>query len=139
MLPFCGYNMADYFGHWLGMGARVPRPPVIFHVNWFRQNAAGKFIWPGFGENLRVLRWMIDRCNGSGKAVESPIGWLPATGALDTSGLDVDAAAMDELLAVPRAEWRAEAEGIGEFFTKFGDRLPAEMDRQRRELVRRLG
>src|SRR5437870_3417776 len=97
MLPFCGYNMADYFGHWLAMGRTIPRPPAIFHVNWFRQNEAGKFIWPGFGENMRVLRWMIDRCKGGGGAVESPIGYLPAKGAIDTSGLDVDAAMMEEL------------------------------------------
>jgi phosphoenolpyruvate carboxykinase (GTP) len=139
MLPFCGYNMADYFGHWLAMGSAIPKPPVIFHVNWFRQNSAGKFIWPGFGENMRVLRWMIDRCKGVGKAVESPIGWLPAPGALDTSGIDVDDATLRELLAVPREEWRAEAEGVGEFFAKFADRLPAEMERQRKALVERLG
>ncbi|HJQ82778.1 MAG TPA: phosphoenolpyruvate carboxykinase (GTP) [Candidatus Binatia bacterium] len=139
MLPFCGYNMADYFGHWLAMGPRIPRPPAIFHVNWFRQNADGKFMWPGFGENMRVLRWMIERCNGSGKALESPIGWLPSKDGIDTSGLDVDAATMQELLAVPREEWRAEAENVAEFFAKFGDRLPAEMERQRQALLRRLG
>jgi len=139
MLPFCGYNMADYFGHWLKMGTVLRRPPAIFHVNWFRQNAEGKFIWPGFGENMRVLRWIVDRCKGAGNAVDSPIGQLPARGAIDTSGLDVDAATMDELLSVSRDDWRTEAEGIGEFFAKFGSRLPAEMERQRKELLRRLG
>jgi phosphoenolpyruvate carboxykinase (GTP) len=139
MLPFCGYNMADYFGHWLKMGTVLRRPPAIFHVNWFRQNAEGKFIWPGFGENMRVLRWIVDRCTGAGKAVDSPIGQLPARGAIDTSGLDVDAATMDELLSVSRDDWRAEAEGIGEFFAKFGSRLPAEMEQQRQALLRRLG
>jgi phosphoenolpyruvate carboxykinase (GTP) len=139
MLPFCGYNMADYFGHWLKMGTVLRRPPAIFHVNWFRQNAEGKFIWPGFGENMRVLRWIVDRCKGAGKAVDSPIGQLPARGAIDTSGLDVDAATMDELLSVSRDDWRAEAEGIGEFFAKFGSRLPAEMEQQRQALLRRLG
>ena len=86
MLPFCGYNMADYFGHWLNMGARLKNPPKIFHVNWFRQDEQGKFLWPGFGENLRVLRWMLSRCNGSGNgnAVESPIGMLPAKSGIDT-------------------------------------------------------
>ncbi len=139
MLPFCGYNMADYFGHWLEMGRRIPRPPAIFHVNWFRQDAGGKFIWPGFGENMRVLRWIIDRCKGSGGAVESPIGWVPAKGAIDTSALDVSPTVMEELASVSREEWRTEADGIGEFFTKLGDRLPAEMDRQRRALIDRLG
>ena len=139
MLPFCGYNMADYFGHWLKMGTVLRRPPAVFHVNWFRQDAEGKFIWPGFGENMRVLRWIVDRCKGGGKAVDSPIGQLPARGAIDTGGLDVDAATMDELLSVSRDDWRAEAEGIGEFFAKFGGRLPAEMERQRKELLRRLG
>jgi phosphoenolpyruvate carboxykinase (GTP) len=139
MLPFCGYNMADYFGHWLKMGTVLRLPPAIFHVNWFRQNAEGKFIWPGFGENMRVLRWIVDRCTGAGKAVDSPIGQLPARGAIDTSGLDVDPAAMDELLSVSRDDWRAEAEGIGEFFAKFGNRLPAEMEQQRQALLRRLG
>jgi len=139
MLPFCGYNMADYFGHWLKMGTVLRRPPAIFHVNWFRQNAEGKFIWPGFGENMRVLRWIVDRCTGAGKAVDSPIGQLPARGAIDTSGLDVDTATMDELLSVSRDDWRAEAEGIGEFFAKFGSRLPAEMEQQRQALLRRLG
>jgi phosphoenolpyruvate carboxykinase (GTP) len=139
MLPFCGYNMADYFGHWLAMGRRIPRPPAIFHVNWFRQDAGGRFLWPGFGENMRVLRWILERCKGSGASVESPLGHLPARGAIDTSGLDVDAATMDELLAVHRDDWRAEAENIGEFFAKFGTRLPAEMQRQRAALVQRLG
>src|SRR4029077_10345516 len=83
MLPFCGYNMADYFGHWLAMGKSVARPPAVFHVNWFRQNAAGKFIWPGFGDNLRVLRWIVTRAKGGGGATESPIGLLPAPGAID--------------------------------------------------------
>jgi phosphoenolpyruvate carboxykinase (GTP) len=139
MLPFCGYNMGDYFGHWLKMGSLVPRPPKIFHVNWFRQNAEGKFIWPGFGENMRVLRWIVDRCKGQGAAVESPIGLLPAKGAIDTDGLAVDAATMNELLAVTKDDWRAETESIGAFFEKFGDHLPAEMRRQREGLVKRLG
>jgi len=139
MLPFCGYNMADYFGHWLEMGKAVERPPAIFHVNWFRQDAGGRFIWPGFGENLRVLRWIVARCRGVGAGTESPIGMLPARGAIDTSGLAVDGRTMEELLSVPKDDWRREAEGIGEFFGKFDGRLPAEMERQRRGLVERLG
>ena len=117
----------------------MAKPPQIFHVNWFRQGADGKFLWPGFGENMRVLRWILDRCEGKGAAVASPIGHLPAPGAIDTGGLDVDAATMAELLDVSRDDWRAEADSIGEFFTKLGARLPAEMDRQRRALVQRLG
>src|SRR5947208_2697878 len=138
-LPFCGYNMADYFGHWLEMGKAVERPPAIFHVNWFRQDAEGKFIWPGFGENMRVLRWIVARAKGAGAAAESPIGMLPAKGAIDTSGLAVDARTMEELLSVSKDDWRREAAGIGEFFGKFDGRLPAEMERQRQGLVKRLG
>jgi len=139
MLPFCGYNMADYFGHWLEMGKAVERPPAIFHVNWFRQDAEGKFIWPGFGENMRVLRWIVARAKGAGAAAESPIGMLPAKGAIDTSGLAVDGRTMEELLSVSKDDWRREAAGIGEFFGRFDGRLPAEMARQRQGLVKRLG
>jgi phosphoenolpyruvate carboxykinase (GTP) len=139
MLPFCGYNMADYWGHWLRMAASVKRPPKIFHVNWFRQNDEGKFIWPGFGENLRALRWIVERCEGKGAAAESPIGYLPAKGAIDTSGLAVDEATMKDLLSVSKDDWRTDADSIGEFFGKFGERLPGEMRRQREALVKRLG
>jgi len=139
MLPFCGYNMADYWGHWLRMGTAVPRPPRIFHVNWFRQDTAGRFMWPGFGENTRVLRWIVDRCQGKSAAVESAIGRLPAGGAIDTAGLDVRDATMAELLSVSRDDWRAEVDGIGAFFAQFGRRLPDEMERQRTALAQRLG
>jgi phosphoenolpyruvate carboxykinase (GTP) len=139
MLPFCGYNMGDYFAHWIRMGTAVKNPPKIFHVNWFRQDADGKFIWPGFGENMRVLRWVLDRCAGTGKAVESPIGMLPTVDAIDRSGIDVDDATMKELVAVSKDDWKKEVEGVGEFFAKFGDRLPVEMERQRNALAKRLG
>ena len=139
MLPFCGYNMGDYFGHWLRMGTAVKNPPKIFHVNWFRQNADGKFIWPGFGENMRVLRWVLDRCAGKGKAVESPIGMLPTVDAIDRTGIDVEDATMRELVSVSKDDWKQEVVGVGEFFAKFGDRLPAEMERQRNALAKRLG
>jgi phosphoenolpyruvate carboxykinase (GTP) len=138
MLPFCGYNMGDYFGHWLAMGKKLKNPPKVFHVNWFRQDASGRFIWPGFGENMRVLRWIIDESRGRGEKRESPIGLLPAEGAVDTQGLSLNGA-MDELLDVSREDWRTEAQGIGEFFGKFGDHLPREMERQRAELEKRLG
>ena len=139
MLPFCGYNMADYFRHWLAMGKAVARPPRIFHVNWFRQEADGRFLWPGFGENLRVLKWVIARCTGKGAAIESPIGGLPAPGEIDTSGLPLDEPAMARLFDVSRDDWRAEADDMGQFFGKFGKRLPDEIERQRRALLARLG
>src|SRR5262249_33538383 len=141
MLPFCGFNMGDYFGHWLHMGPQLTNPPKIFHVNWFRQDEHGKFIWPGFGENMRALRWLLSRCNGggNGNAVESAIGLLPKKNAIDTEGLNLSPGAVDELLSVSRDDWRAEAQNIGEFFAKFGTHLPEEMERQRAALVRRLG
>jgi len=139
MLPFCGYNMGDYFGHWLRMGTAVPKPPKIFHVNWFRQDGQGRFIWPGFGENMRVLRWVLDRCAGTGKATESPIGMLPAPDAIDRAGIDVSDATMRELLSVSADDLKKKVEGVGEFFAKFGDRLPAEMERQRKAVEKRLG
>jgi phosphoenolpyruvate carboxykinase (GTP) len=138
MLPFCGYNMGDYFGHWVRMGSLLKTPPKIFHVNWFRQGADGKFLWPGFGENMRVLRWVLQRCEGKGESVETPIGHVPTSGALDVSGLDLPPGTLDELLSVSKEEWRGEAKGIGEFFDQFGDRLPAEMSRQREALSKRL-
>jgi phosphoenolpyruvate carboxykinase (GTP) len=131
--------MADYFAHWLRMGTTIPKPPRIFHVNWFRQDEQGRFIWPGFGENLRVLEWILGRCREQAQAVESPIGLLPAPGAINTDGVDVDERTMRELLTVSTDDWRKEAENIGEFFAKFGDRLPAEMARRREALARRVG
>jgi phosphoenolpyruvate carboxykinase (GTP) len=139
MLPFCGYNMADYWSHWLKLGPTLRQPPRVFHVNWFRQGPDGKFLWPGFGENLRVLKWVVDRCRGRGQAVESPIGHLPAPGALDTTGLPVSPQTMQELLSVDPADWRQEAVALGEFFAKFGDRVPPELERQRQALLARLG
>jgi len=140
MLPFCGFNMGDYFGHWLHMGTQLKDPPKIFHVNWFRQDEHGKFIWPGFGENLRALRWMLDRCaDGNGNAVESPIGLLPKRNAIDTEGLDLPAGRLSELLTVSADDWRKEADNLGDFFGKFGAHLPSEMSRQREQLVKRLG
>jgi phosphoenolpyruvate carboxykinase (GTP) len=139
MLPFCGYNMADYWGHWLEVGQKLRQPPRIFHVNWFRQGHDGKFLWPGFGENLRVLKWVVERCQGRGQAVESPIGHLPAAGAIDTTSLSVSPETMKELLSVDAADWRPEAAAIGEFFAKFGDRVPPDLERQRKALIDRLG
>jgi phosphoenolpyruvate carboxykinase (GTP) len=123
------------------MGSQLANPPKIFHVNWFRQDANGRFIWPGFGDNLRPLRWMLSRCDGSGNgnAVESPIGLLPTRTGIDTDGLDLAPGAMDELLGVSRDDWKADAANIGEFFGKFGPHLPPEMERQREGLLKRLG
>ena len=121
------------------MASVVKRPPRIFHVNWFRQNDAGQFIWPGFGENLRALRWIVERCEGRGAAAESPIGLLPAMGAIDTDGLNVDDATMNELLTVSKDDWHKDKDNIAEFFGKFGARLPGEMGRQLDALGKRLG
>ncbi len=138
MLPFCGYNMGDYWGHWLSIGRRLTRPPRIFRVNWFRRDAGGRFLWPGFGDNLRVLEWVIKRCKGVGQAEETPIGYLPTAAAIERRGLDLTDAAMTELLAVDREGWRGVLRGQSEFFAKFGDRLPAGIREQHDLLARRL-
>ncbi len=138
MLPFCGYHMGDYFAHWLRMGAGIPKPPKIFHVNWFRKDARGKFLWPGYGENLRVLEWILARCAGRGKAVRTPIGWVPAKDGLDLTGLDLPSGALDKLLEVEPGEWTAELEGVQAFFDKFGEKLPEELRGQLSALRDRL-
>jgi phosphoenolpyruvate carboxykinase (GTP) len=138
MLPFCGYNMADYFAHWFDMGEKIPRPPKIFHVNWFRTGADGKFLWPGFGENLRVLLWILERAAGRGAASETPVGLVPPASALNLDGLDVSPAALGSLLSVDPAEWAAELKSMDEFFAKFGDRLPQAMRDERNALEARL-
>lgn len=138
MLPFCGYNMGDYLRHWLTMGARSRRMPKIFHVNWFRTDESGKFLWPGFGENLRVLKWIIDRVNDRGEAVETPIGYIPTPAALDCEGLDISRETLQQLLAVDRAAWKEEAGAIGEFFKRLGNRLPSQMWDEHARLLKRL-
>jgi phosphoenolpyruvate carboxykinase (GTP) len=138
MLPFCGYNMADYFAHWLEMGQRIPHPPKIFHVNWFRRGADGKFLWPGFGENARVLKWIVERVQGNGRAAETPIGYVPAPGALTLDGLNISRATMDELLRVDPADWTGELEDIEKFFKKFGKRLPGELHEEHQKLAGRI-
>ena len=134
MLPFCGYNMGDYFAHWLELGRGLANPPAIFHVNWFRTDAAGRFVWPGFGENLRVLLWMIERVKGRGATVETPIGLLPAESSLNWDGLSLSASERQLLLDVDRAEWAAEVPEIRAFFERFGTQLPAELSRSLGEL-----
>jgi phosphoenolpyruvate carboxykinase (GTP) len=130
MKPFAGYNFADYWAHWIDVGAKLRSPPQIFHVNWFRQNDAGKFLWPGFGDNLRVLRWIIDRCTGTAKAHETAIGHLPGAQDLDTQDLNIAPGALDELLAVDPALWRSEFEGIAAYLEEFGQRVPAAMTQE---------
>ena len=126
MLPFCGYNMADYWGHWLEIGKKAgAKLPRIYLVNWFRKDADGKFIWPGFGDNSRVIEWIFGRCAGEDDAVETAIGFLPAPGAIDTSGLDITADALAALLAVDPAAWTAELDAIDEHYARFGSKLPA--------------
>jgi len=138
MLPFCGYNMGDYFRHWLEVGRRLAHPPRIFRLNWFMRGDDGRFLWPGFGENLRVLQWVIDRCRGTGRATESPIGLLPAPGGLDVEGLDLPPTAMDRLLAVDHQGWIDALKSQEEFFARFEDRLPEPMRREHDALERRL-
>ena len=130
MKPFVGYNMADYFGHWIEMGKTLDadKAPKIFHVNWFRLDDEGNFMWPGFGDNMRVLLWILDRCDGKADAVESPIGYLPKD--IDTTDLDIDAATLKELLSVDKDVWNSEIAGIEEYFAQFGDRLPSEVAEQ---------
>jgi len=127
MLPFCGYNMGDYFAHWLRLGREVKHPPLVFHVNWFRTDERGRFVWPGFGQNLRVLLWIAARVNGRGAATETPIGLVPTESALDWEGLDLSKAERELLLSVDRHEWSAEIPEIRAFFERFGDRLPREL------------
>jgi phosphoenolpyruvate carboxykinase (GTP) len=138
MLPFCGYHMGDYFGHWLEMGRRIPHPPKIFHVNWFRKGSDGKYLWPGFGENVRVLKWILERVQGRGKAAETAIGMVPTPDALTLEGLSISASALQELLRVNSADWLAETEETGAFFKKFGERLPAELRQEHGRLAERL-
>ncbi len=141
MLPFCGYNMGDYWAHWLSLGDRMDKTklPRVFYVNWFRKSADGRFLWPGFGDNSRVLEWVFDRCAGRGEVVETPIGYLPATGTIDVEGLEVPEEDMAELLRVDRDEWRAELPPIVEYFAQFGDRLPKTISDQLEALRQRLG
>jgi phosphoenolpyruvate carboxykinase (GTP) len=140
MLPFCGYNMGDYFNHWLKVGAAADpaRLPRIYFVNWFRKDERGKFVWPGYGENSRVLKWIVDRLEGEAEAVDSPIGRLPVRDGLDLTGLDLTDAQLDLLLTVDPEIWRAEAALIPEAYARFGDRLPPALWAQLDALGERL-
>ena len=141
MLPFCGYNMGDYFGHWLTVGDRADaaKLPRLFYVNWFRKDAQGRFVWPGFGENSRVLKWIVERLSGDAQATRTPIGYLPAPGALDLDGLELSKADLDLLLTVDVPAWQREAALIPEFFATFGDSLPPRLWEEYHQLTERLG
>lgn len=138
MLPFCGYNMGDYFAHWLKMGQVITKPPKIFHVNWFRRDAEGNFLWPGFGENLRVLNWILQRAEGQAGAIETPLGYMPGPGDLDLEGLDLDQSALTQLFEVNRSAWLKDEESNQLFFDQFESRLPSELLEESKALIKRL-
>jgi phosphoenolpyruvate carboxykinase (GTP) len=138
MIPFCGYNMAEYFGHWLEMGTKLSNPPKVFHVNWFRQDDEGHFLWPGFGDNLRVLKWIIDRCDGKVDAEESSIGYLPVKGDINLDGMDVADDMLDVLVDVDKDAWYEELKSQTEWFKKFGYTLPLGIWEEHEALADRL-
>jgi len=138
MKPFCGYNFADYWRHWLSFADRSNRLPQVFHVNWFRQDDEGNFLWPGFGDNLRVIRWIIERCEERAHAHRTPIGLLPNPADIDTSGLDISFETMKELLSVNIDAWREEMDSVGEYLESFGDRLPEALKKEHAEVVEDL-
>ncbi len=138
MLPFCGYNMGDYLQHWLQMQAKIPYPPKIFQVNWFRKSKDGKFLWPGFGENMRVLKWIVDRSHVRVGGQETLLGWVPKAGDLDLSGLDIPPELVDEATSINSAEWRDELQSQGEFFELLAKHAPEALQLQRKLLLARL-
>jgi phosphoenolpyruvate carboxykinase (GTP) len=140
MLPFCGYNMADYFAHWLSFANRTSEEklPKIFQVNWFKKGADGKFLWPGFAENIRVLDWIIGRIEKTNQGKESPVGVVPRAGELNTAGIDVNENTLDELLEIDLEAWTKEVESIKEFFEEFGERLPVQLINELQALDGRL-
>jgi phosphoenolpyruvate carboxykinase (GTP) len=135
MLPFCGYNIGDYLGHWLAMREQITKPPRIFMVNWFRKSDAGEFLWPGYGENLRVLKWMLDRIHGDAGARETPVGLVPEPADLDLEGLEISPDRLRAALAVDPVEWKAEAASAAKFFDEIGPSLPAALREKHRELA----
>ncbi|HXR24587.1 MAG TPA: phosphoenolpyruvate carboxykinase (GTP) [Candidatus Binataceae bacterium] len=139
MLPFCGYNVGEYLGHWLEMRQRITRPPRLFMVNWFRKDAQGDFLWPGYGENLRVLKWMLDRIDGRAQGHQTAVGIVPAAADLDLTGLEIAPRQLQEALAINPDEWKSEMESAGEFLRKIGPTLPASLLEKHREITARLG
>jgi phosphoenolpyruvate carboxykinase (GTP) len=139
MLPFCGYHYGDYFKHWLKLGESLEQPPRIFSVNWFRQDDKGKFVWPGFGENMRVLKWVIERCEGKTEAVKTPLGWQPRYEDLDWTGLEsFSRERFQELMKLDPVVWRNELKDHAELFEKLKARMPQELYAQREALERAL-
>jgi phosphoenolpyruvate carboxykinase (GTP) len=139
MLPFCGYNMGDYFQHWLNIGKKAgDKAPKIFGVNWFRKNSAGKFAWPGFGDNMRVLKWIIGRVNGQAPGVETPVGTMPKYADLDWSGSDFSPSQFAELTSLDSEKWSREISSSSTFFEKFGDRAPREFQKVEASLLHRF-
>jgi phosphoenolpyruvate carboxykinase (GTP) len=140
MLPFTGYNVGDYLAHWLSIGGRTDAAnlPKLFWVNWFRRDDQRKFLWPGFGDNARVLKWVLERVDGEGGAVDTPIGRVPTVDAIDTTGLDMDPARLEQLLAVDEDEWRNELPLIEAHFAAIGERLPSELTDELAALEKRL-
>ena len=138
MKPFAGYNFGDYWKHWLALGTKAKQLPKVFHVNWFRQDRNGRYMWPGFGENLRVLRWIADRCEGKVDATETPIGLLPRKQDLDISGLDMEPSALDMLLSIDAGAWREEVDAIDKYLDQFGNRVPSRLRDELRGVAQRL-
>jgi phosphoenolpyruvate carboxykinase (GTP) len=138
MLPFCGYDMGSYLQHWLNMQHRIDYPPKIFQVNWFRKNAGGKFLWPGYGENMRVLKWIVDRAQGRVGGQETLLGWVPKAGDLDLSGLDIDPELVNEATSIKLEEWKSELESQREWFESLGKTLPPALELQRQLLLQRI-
>ena len=138
MLPFAGYNMGEYLQHWLDMQAKIPYPPKLFQVNWFRKNKDGKFLWPGFGENMRVLKWIVDRAHVRTTGQETVLGWVPKAGDLDLSGLNISSEQVDEATSIHPEEWKKELSSESEFFTMLGKTAPKTLELQRELLLSRL-
>jgi phosphoenolpyruvate carboxykinase (GTP) len=138
MKPFCGYNFGDYWAHWLSFENRTDTLPKIFGVNWFRQDEDGNFLWPGFGENLRVLRWIIDRCEGRVDATETPIGFLPQSHDIDTTGLDISEDAMRVLTTIDVEHWRVENAHFADYLGEYGNHVPAALIEQQQQLAKEL-
>ena len=138
MRPFVGYDMGDYFAHWLKMGTLIPNAPKIFHVNWFRTDDEGHFIWPGFGDNMRVLMWILARCEGKVDAKETAIGYVPNAEDLNVEGLDISKETLEELLSVDKELWLEDCRGIKEFYAQVGERVPAEFYSELEALEARL-
>jgi phosphoenolpyruvate carboxykinase (GTP) len=138
MLAFCGYNMGDYFQHWLDVGKTLAKPPRVFRVNWFRTDSRGKLIWPGFRENLRVVKWIFERVDGTGKGTETPIGIVPTPDAIDQNGLTITKEAMETLVAVEPGDWAEASAGQATFFKSLGPRVPQEMYEEQKRLAEAL-